>query len=463
MLLNREDYLRVDAEYDGRGLEIRLNGDPYRVGYPSGVWGSLDEDAKKLITDHIAFLSTNYLPMVLGKRGIIYGTRQPMLESFAFKSTVYDLPSTALLDGHPAVEYIRHYYNTDFVYEGGETVVWGKGYKPKDRAIISFTSGKESLLTLAVCKELGIEPILVNVVEPSNIWEEKHRRSLLKRMAVEFGVEYHMIRHEPGVFHDGRRMGYKPSSLGWGSQLLYYLILFLPFMIHSRARYVFFGNENSCDKEAPHPEGFRTNYCFDQSSAWTQQLDSAARILTNGSARVGSLVGPLNEIAVTKVLHDAYPDLAKYQMSCFCEDPPAEEHRWCCACSKCARTNAFIRGLGYDPRRVGFWEDMFTEEHANLFSAFNGEKTFGFDRSGLGREEQELALYMAAQREPNNRFLQKYMETSIYNGISGEGGAGNERFRRDYEFYLTPQPYPAIPEELREGVYALYNRVLRGG
>ncbi len=463
MLLNREDYLRVDAEYDGRGLEIRLNGDPYRVGYPSGVWGGLDEDAKKLITDHIAFLSTNYLPMVLGKRGIIYGTRQPMLDSFSFKSTVYDLPSTALLDGHSAVEYIRRYYNTDFIYEGGETVVWGKGYKPRNRAIISFTSGKESLLTLAVCMELGIEPILVNVVEPSNIWEEKHRRGLLKRMAAEFGVEYHMIRHEPGVFHDGRRMGYKPSSLGWGSQLLYYLVLFLPFMIHSRARYVFFGNENSCDKEAPHPEGFRTNYCFDQSSGWTQQLDSVARILTNGSARVGSLVGPLNEIAVTKVLHEAYPDLAKYQMSCFCEDPPAEEHRWCCACSKCARTNAFIRGLGYDPRRVGFWEDMFTEEHANLFSALNGEKTFGFDRSGLGREEQELALYMAAQREPNNRFLQRYMETSIYNGISGEGGAGNERFRHDYEFYMTPQPYPAIPEELREGVYALYNHVLRGG
>lgn len=460
MLLNKDDYLRVDAGYDGEGLEIRLNDDPYRVEYPENVWDPLDDDAKRLIVDHVAFMSTNYLPLVLKKKGVIYGTRRPMLESFAFKSTVYDLPSSALLDGFPAVDYIRRYYNTDFVFEGGETVVWNKGYRPRDRAIISFTSGKESLVTLAVCRELGIEPVLVNVVEPSNIYEEKHRRKLFRELGEEFGVESHMLRHEPGAFHDGRRMGYKPSSLGWGSQLLYYLVLFLPFMLRSRARYVFFGNENSCDKEALHPEGFRTNYCFDQSSDWTQQMDSVARLLTRGSARVGSLVGPLNEIAVTQVLHAGYPELAKYQMSCFCEDPPAEDHRWCCACSKCARTNAFIRGLGHDPGRVGFWEDMFNEEHAGLFSALGGAQTFGFDRSGLGREEQELALYMAARREPRNRFLKKYMKTSMYNGVSGEGGAGNERFRRDYEFYMTPQPYPAIPEELRDRVYALYNRVL---
>jgi hypothetical protein len=460
MLPNKDDYLSVEAGYDSKGLEIRLNGSAYRVDYPAKVWRALDEDAKKMIVDHVAFMSTNYLPIVLGKKGVIYGTRQPMLESFVFESTVFDIPSSALLDGRSTVDTMRQYYNTDFHFEGGETIVWGKKYRPRNKAIISFTSGKESLVTLALCRELGIEPILVNVVEPSNIYEEKHRRKLLQKMEREFGVEWYMIRHEPGVFHDGRKMGYKPSSLGWGTQLLYYLILFLPFMVHSKTRYVFFGNENSCDKEAPHPEGFRTNYCFDQSSRWTMQMDNAARMLTGGVSRVGSLVGPLNEIAVTKVLHDGYPDLAKYQMSCFCEDPPAEEHRWCGTCSKCARTYAFIRGLGYDPASVGFWKDMFTEEHTSLFPALGGEKTFGFDKSGLGREEQELALYMAAQHEPDNPFLRRYMERSMYNGVSGEGGAGNEKFHRDYEQYMTPQPYVAMPTELRDKVYGIYRRIL---
>ena len=462
MQLKSEDYLRVDADFDENGLEIRLGDSTYRVDYPEAVWKTLPDDAKKLIVDHVAFMSTNYLPIVLGKKGIIYSTRQPVLESLAFESMIYDIPSSALLDGRSATDTLRSYYNADFRFEGGETVVWSGEYQPRNRAIISFTSGKESLLTLAVCRELGIEPVLVNVVEPSNIYEEKHRRGLLRGMADELGFEWYMLHHEPGVFHDGKRMGYKPSSLGWGTQLLYYLLLYLPFMIKFDARYIFFGNENSCDKEAPPTEGFRTNYCFDQSSRWTMQMDNAARLLTRDSARVGSLVGPLNEIAVTKVLHDGYPELAKYQMSCFCEDPPAEEHRWCCSCSKCARTYAFIRGQGYDPATVGFWRDMFTEEHTDLFPALGGTKTFGFDKSGLGREEQELSLYMAAQREPDNPFLQRYMKTSMYNGVAGEGGAGNERFRRDYELYLTPQYYEAMPPELREKVYAIYNRVLRG-
>ena len=72
-------------------------------------------------------MSTSYLPIVLKKKGIIYNTRQPMLESFAFKSTIYDLPSSALLDGYPTVDYLQRYYNTDFIFEGGRDCSLGEG------------------------------------------------------------------------------------------------------------------------------------------------------------------------------------------------------------------------------------------------------------------------------------------------------------------------------------------------
>ena len=74
-------------------------------------------------------------------------------------------------------------------------------------------------------------------------------------MEAEFGVEWYMLRHEPGAFHDGRKMGYKPSSLGWGNQLLYYLFLFLPFMLRNRARYVFYGNEIQLRQGGTPPRG----------------------------------------------------------------------------------------------------------------------------------------------------------------------------------------------------------------
>jgi len=170
--------------------------------------------------------------------------------------------------------------------------VWSRPFKPRDTAIISFTSGKESLLTLALCRELGLEPVLINVTEPSNTHEHKHKIEILRDLNREFGIRYHSVPHEVGLFHDAKWMGARPTSLGWGNQLMYYLFIYLPFIFHHRARYLFYGNEASCDKETLNNEGFRANYCYDQSSHWTIQQDIIMRALTGGSARVGSLVGP---------------------------------------------------------------------------------------------------------------------------------------------------------------------------
>ncbi len=460
MLYEKESYLEVGSFYDDSSIELEFRGRRYRIEYPEEVWGPLEDDVKASILDHVAFLSTNYLPLVLDKKGVIYDTRLPMFDCFSFKSMMYDLPSSAVLDWRGTVDYVRRYFNLDFVFSSEEPIVWSRPFKPGDTAIISFTSGKESLLTLALCRELGLEPILINVTEPSNTHEHKHKIEILRDLNREFGIRYHSVPHEVGLFHDAKWMGTRLTSLGWGNQLMYYLFIYLPFIFHHRARYLFYGNEASCDKENLNNEGFRANYCYDQSSHWTIQQDIIMRTLTSGSARVGSLVGPLNEIAVAKCLHKAFPEFSKYQMSCFCEDPVTEDHRWCCNCSKCARNYAFINAVGGDTERAGFWLDMFDEEHRGLFSALDGEDTYGFDRSGLGREEQELALYLASERLPENELLKEYRANSRYNSVDCDGESGSALFRRDYRTYFSPQEYPAIPGELKERVYQIYREIL---
>jgi len=459
MLYEKESYLEVDTRYTNDSIEIELSGNRYRIEYPEDVWRPLEESIKKSIVDHVAFMSTNYLPLVLGKKGIIYNTRLPMLDCFSFKGMIFDLPSGAVLDNKNTVDYLRHYFNTDFVFNSEEPIVWSKGFKPEDKAIISFTSGKDSLLTLAVCRELGLEPILINVVEPSNTYEHKHKIEILQGLQREFNIDYHTIPHEVGLFHDAQHMGAEETSLGWGNQLFYYLFLYLPFVFHHRAKYLFYGNEFSCDKEVINSEGFRTNFCYDQSSHWTLQLDIAMRLLTNGSAKVGSLVGPLNEIAIIKCLHQGFPEFAKYQMSCFCDIPVAEDHRWCCNCSKCARNYAFINALGVDVKELGFWRDMFSDECGKFFSVFEGEDAFGFDRSGLGKEEQELALFLAHKNLPDNEFLQDYGKKSRYNNTSSAEDA-ERLFKKDYDYYFGIQDYAAIPRELKTEVHNIYRRIL---
>ncbi|MBM3292414.1 hypothetical protein FJY84_07015, partial [Candidatus Bathyarchaeota archaeon] len=457
MLYPENQYLEVKTSFNNESIDIKLNDSSYNIIFPKEVWFKLDYDIKSFIADHIAFTSTNYLPLLFKKKGIIYDTRNPFFEPQLFMSTMYDLPSSAELDQKTNIDYMRDYYNLDFIFKEGETRIWSKSFEPKKKAIISFTSGKESLLTLAVCLELGIEPILVNVIEPSNIYEHKHRSKLLKELSTEFGVEYYTIHHDIGLFHLSDYMGTRSSTLGWGTQLLHYFFIYLPFILKNKARYLFYGNEFSCDKEIFTAEGFRANYCFDQSSRWTLQMDNMLRTLTNDSSRVASLVGPLNEIAIIRCLHENYPEHGKYQLSCFCDEPSGEFDRWCGACSKCARTYAFLKAIGVNPKKLGFNKDLFTENHKSLYTVFGGEKTYGFDSSGMGKEEQELALFLAAEKDPDNHFLKDYLlKTPYTNDLKGKS-----RFKRDYDHYFGVQDYEAIPSDIKSIVLNLYENLLK--
>ena len=453
MIYEKESYIKIKGKITNDGLEIQFNGKCYRLCYPENIWSPLDEKIKKSILDHVAFLATNYLPLVFDKKGIIYNTRVPMLDSFSFQSMIFDLPSSAFLDGKRSVDYTRNYYNLDFVFNSEEEpVVWAKKFKPKNVAVVSFTSGKDSLLTFALCRKLGIKPILVNIVEPSNTYESKHKREILEELQRKFGVDYHIVEHELGIFHDEKQMGFNETSLGWGNQLMYYLFIHLPFIFHYGAKYLFFGNELDCDRELVDGEGFRSNFCYDQSSFWTTQLDIMLRLMTGGSARVGSLVGPLNEIAIIKCLHEGFSELSKYQMSCYCMDPATENHRWCCNCSKCARNFAFLKALNIDVEQVGFWRDMFQEEYKKYFSVFEGKDTTGFDNSGLGREEQEFALFLAAKHFPNNEILRDFLDKSKFND--------EKTFKEAYDYYFGVHEYSAIPKELKKQVYEILNQIL---
>jgi len=440
-------------------IQIKVDGETYKIAYPTTIWRQLGDDARRFIADHIAFLATNYLPLLLGRKGAIYDTKLPMFECFSFKSMMYDLPSSAILDDKETTQYLRDFFNLDFVFESDDPIVWNRGFTPEKRAIISFTSGKDSLLTLAVCRELELEPILINVVEPSNTHEHKYKSEILQSLNEEFGIKYHVVQNDIGIFHDSTRFGLEETSLGWGNQLLYYLFLYLPFVYHYKARYLFFGNELSCDKEIVGPQSFRANFCYDQSSHWTRQMDMLLRNVTLGSSRVGSLVGPLNELAVMKCLHEGFPQLAKYQMSCFCDVPSAETHRWCCSCSKCARNYAFLAALGIDPKRLGFWRDMFSEDCLKFFPLFDGQETFGFDKSGLGRDEQQLAFFLASMHFPENEFLQNLLKRSKYICEQDEKDISGI-FKEDYSHYLATHDYQAIPKELRDRVYQIYSDIL---
>jgi len=116
-----------------------------------------------------------------------------------------------------------------------------------------------------------------------------------------------------------------------------------------------------------------------------------------------------------KILHRRYPEIAKYQMSCFFLEDTSATKRWCGQCSKCARMYIFMLALGINPETVGFTENMLGLKKADLFSLFGGNDEFKgiYDESGLGKNEQLLAFLMAYQKGIKGPLMKEFIKKNL--------------------------------------------------
>jgi len=169
------------------------------------------------------------------------------------------------------------------------------------------------------------------------------------------------------------------------------------------------------------------------------------------------LIEPLYEIAIMKILHYRYSEIGKYQMSCFAEEEPARTKRWCGVCSKCARIYIFLRALGISPRRVGFNQEMLSERKHHLYSLFqdgNGEvKDSTYDQSGLGRDEQLLAFYLAFKKGVKGALISEFQKKYLREA--------RKREKELREKYFGTHTINTIPSELKGHLLRIYKEELQ--
>src|SRR6185436_4954150 len=67
-----------------------------------------------------------------------------------------------------------------------------------------------------------------------------------------------------------------------------------------------------------------------------------------------SLLRPLSELLVEKVLSERYPALLELQVSCHAAHIRRGTVRPCGSCEKCRRVLAMLTALGVDPARLGY-------------------------------------------------------------------------------------------------------------
>lgn len=446
--------LLADGAITASGMEVILNGERFPINYPKEIWAAYDQKLKEILLDSLVHSTTFYVPQILEQPEIHYSTNRPVSEAFLYKNGIYDMPYCANVDGKSSNEYLLRFFNTRYYYASEEIrVPDALNYNNSAKSnvgVIGFSMGKESLLNFALCKELGITPVLVSVIEPSHKYEYHHKKSLIEAFEKEFSQKIHVIDFGPGWFKEGRYWGIQ-TELGWGLHVTEYSMLMLPFLSYYDARFMISGNEQSCHDVYIDKENvliYRAG--FEQHRDWTHQQGILLSLLLGRRADVISLVEPLYEIAETKILHSRYPEIAKYQFSCFAVDDNAKETRWCHNCNKCAYMFALFSAFGVETSRMGFREDLFSGAFAKLYDSLftrSDESHFYGSQGELG-----LAVYYALKRGARGDVIDRFRKELL-----GKFEAGLSKYESTY---MGIHPTKNIPGEFKEKILKIYGEEL---
>jgi creatinine amidohydrolase/Fe(II)-dependent formamide hydrolase-like protein len=240
---------------------------------------------------------------------------------------------------------------------------WKPWSNDVDRCAILSSGGKESLLSLGLLRESGATtfPFFVN---------ESGRHWLTALNAYRHLSEHHpgtdrvwtnsdrlftwFLRHLPFIrkdFADVRSDEY-PIRL-W--TVAVYLFGALPLLRKHRVGRLVIGDEFDTTRRATHKGIPHYDGLYDQSRYFDRALTRYFR-RKGWQVEQFSLLRPVSELMVQKILADRYPDLFEQQVSCHAAHTEGGRIRPCGRCEKCRRIVAMLVAVGGDPARCGYTE-----------------------------------------------------------------------------------------------------------
>lgn len=431
---------KISSHVTDNGIMVRVNNKSFQLRYPPSIWRRFPKVHRKILAENLTYGTTFHLPyLYTSLKRVQYSSPVPLSEAFFFKGLSLALPSTAIMqsqkDKRVTSNLLRRLFDIDYVFSNKKTEIPPYNRTSlSDHSIMPFTFGKDSLLTFALARELGLSMYPVYISEPDYPFEETTKKLLAEPFKKEFKVQILFLKNNLGVFRE-------PSGwFGWELQLTHYSLMLLPYVYAKRAGYILFSNEQSCDDTITDTDGFKCNPVYEQSHGWLLQNSLMASLVGGNSLSIGTLLEPLYELAIEKILHTRYPEIAKYQSSCDLEVKPKNNGRWCQACSKCARIYVFLLAIGVDPKRVGFSNKLLSYRYRNLYSIFttNKVRAYGYDQSEAGKDEQLFAFYLAYKKGVKGPLMSDFVRHYLRYVMNRE-----KQFRRKFFGIHSTKTIPA--------------------
>lgn len=437
--------MKLDFSLEKEGIKVKHEGSDYRLSYPKEIWRKYPKKSKQFLFDNLAHLLTINSALVKGEEQVEYNTSFPLFKSFFDKVVLNSLPHA--VDDYPVstFEMMKQFFNTEYNFKDlrvKRPFYRGKSSgKKKERAIISLSCGKDSLLSLGLARELGLEPIGVYINDTVSPPENKIKLEFLGKIARESGLRLFKVANEMEKLNDFETWGKEESCVGYTHMMTGFSLMVLPFNYYFNAGYTVVGNQANMNFKFLNADGFWTYPSFDQSRKWMKQQNIMLGLMTEDRVKLVSLIEGLTNLAIMKILHGRYKNLGKYQVSCDCLDYSVEK-RWCHDCNKCCRLYLMMKAVGAETKTVGFHKDLLKKEYEKHYSLFGGKEVDAHEKSVEAREEQLFCFYLAEQRGVKGELVELFREK-----FSAEAEKRVEELRKKF---LGVGGMSSVPGELKE-------------
>ena len=452
-ITEKKRMLQIRTDITQNGFLVYVNKKEYEFVYPQLIWRSFPANLQTQLSHTAAFFYTYHLSLI--NKQVVYDFPPPLLQSMFFHGFMYSYPELVIEfeeEKFKTSELLKQIYNAGYnvKFHGlpYPTIInKPRKLKPKS-AILPFSFGKDSLLTFAVAQELGLTVLPFFFVEPTSPIENVNKKRLAKEFKQEFGTTITPI--DVGLGYLRQSGGF---MLGWDLLLMQYTLLLLPFTYYHKATYFFWSNEKSTNEKTKDSEGFVVNPTFEQSVEWVLHLNNLLRTF-NINTKLGTLLEPLHELVILYILHKRYPDMEKYQLSCFNDSVRARTRRWCGVCYECARVYLFLCAIGINPTTGGFIDDMFSLKKKKLYYLFDKRnlETKTFDMLFQSYDERLLAFYLSYKRGVKGDLIGVFQKTLLR--------YVEAKKQVLFKKYLTVYPTKTISAELLQPTLSIYKEEL---
>ncbi|MBW2990835.1 hypothetical protein KY348_03955 [Candidatus Woesearchaeota archaeon] len=443
--------IKLKASITSNGLRLSYGKKKYDLAYPPRIWSAYPRDSKKILVDNLAYLLTINVPLVSEFRKVIYNISKPFFEK-QFKSMVLNsIPcATHDYDQHTK-EFIDRFLSTKVVFRDDK--VKKPVYKGElwENSIVPLSCGKDSLLTLAVAKEAGMNPIAVYIIDTVSPSENRIKIKHAKKLCKEQGIKLVFLKNSIEQLNDFETWDTPETCLGYTHMITGFCFISLPLLHYFKSNKIIIGNQKDMDFHFINKEDILTWPAPDQNSRATKEQHKMIKKMSGGRAGVYSIIRPLTNIAITKILHHRYPEFAKYQVSCDCLDA-CDEERWCHDCNKGARLSLFTHAVGRHPRIVGFKKEMLDKKHEKHYALFNGREVDHYELSAEARDQQLLAFLMAHRAGVKGYLIDKFKKEHLKEAKARE----RELRKKFFKVYGA-----RLPREYKKEIVGIYKEEMK--